>query len=317
MNGRVLFVSQNPLERAENLRAVWEAYDGPKEFRHGAVSMATAEREGFSVVVCDCLPGYIEGKDRCKVVNICHGMTGNKVYGLDEPHSPWANPDAYAQTDCAIAASEASAPIVARQLGIPESRVAAIGFPRTDAYFAPREPREGREYLYAPTYRNPDIGGWLPRIDWRKVDALLGDGERLTVKRHYFTPRRLTCDGLSHVREAEPSEPTAPYLMECDALLTDYSSIMSDAYLCGAPVVLTVDDQREYTADRGMYYDYPSTYSSRWLRAEGNEAALVDMLREAAENGMGDVERHYMELTAGACDGHSTERVCELVRGLC
>lgn len=315
--GRTLFVSQNPLERAENLRAVWEAYDGPKDFRHGTDAMRKAERDGYTAIVCDCLPAYIEGKDRCKVVNICHGMTGNKVYGLDEPHSPWANSDAYAQTDYAIAASRASVPIVARQLGIPEDRVVPLGFPRTDAYFAERSKRPGRNYLYAPTYRNPDIGGWLPRIDWAKVDSLLEDDETLTVKRHYFTHEPLVGMELEHVREVKPSEPTTPHLMECDVLITDYSSIMSDAYLCHVPVILTVDDKREYTADRGMYYDYPSAYSSRWLRAEGNEDVLVDMLREAADNGMGDVERHYMELTAGACDGHSTERVCELVRGLC
>ena len=48
---KVLFVSQNPIGRAENLRSVWKSYGGEKEFRLGIEAMATAEHEGFSVVV--------------------------------------------------------------------------------------------------------------------------------------------------------------------------------------------------------------------------------------------------------------------------
>ena len=104
MAGKVLFVSQNPLDRAENMRAVWEAYTGEKEFRVGIDSMAGAEHEGFSVVVCDTLSKLIEDKDRCKCIAICHAITGNKHYGMDEC-GDWVDPEAFAQTDFAISAS--------------------------------------------------------------------------------------------------------------------------------------------------------------------------------------------------------------------
>ena len=323
--GKVLFVSQNALERAENLKAVWDAYGGEKEFRQGQENMAEAESEGFSVVVCDALPSRINGKDKCKVVNICHGITGNKVYGADED-AEWFDAEAAMQTDFAIAASENSIPIVARQLGIPEDRVLALGFPRTDAYFGDAQRFDecfgfhvDRIYLYAPTFRNDELGGWLPKIDWSKIDSLLEDGEVMVVKRHYFTENEITRGyDMRNMRVVEipPSLPRTPYLMSSDVLVTDYSSCMSDAYIMRTPVVLTIDDMAEYLADRPMYYTYPQTYCSRYIKAEGNEELLVRVIREAAENGMGATEMAYMNATAGACDGHSAERVCDLIWSL-
>ena len=39
-------------------------------------------------------------------------------------------------------------------------------------------------------------------------------------------------------------------------------------------------------------------------------------MREAADNGLTDVERECLDMVADMCDGHSTERVVELVRSL-
>jgi len=314
----VLFVSQNPLGRCENLTAVWDAYKGGKAFRHGVDGMRSAERDGFSVVVCDCLPAFIEGKHKTVSINICHGITGNKVYGLHEGFD-WYDRAAFGQTDMATAASEASIPIVADQLGIPEERVVALGFPRTDSYIGMVKGDGGtfladmRSYLYAPTFRDADKGGWLPRIDFAKVDSLLGNDEVLAVKRHYFTEEPLLDGTFEHVVEIDPSEPLTPYLVDCDVLLTDYSSCMTDAYLLDKPTVLATDDMDDYLRDRPTYYKYPTMYSSRWLKAEGAEYMLVKNLREARILGIGGIERQYRDLTAGACDGHSTERVCKLI----
>ena len=317
----VLFVSQNPLDRAENIRAVWGAYDGPKVFRHGVGGMVNAEAEGFAAVVCDCLPARIRDKSRVRSVNLGHGLTGGKLYGADEKWKPWFDAAAASQTDFAISSSEAGIPIVAGQLGIPEDRVLPLGFPRTDAYFSdgPKMDRSAlgyrRVYLYAPTFRY-ESDGWLPRIDWQKVDGMLAEDEAVVVKRHYFTERPLAAGGLRHVREICPDEPSTFFLRSCDVILTDYSSILFDAYILGKPAVLTVDDMDRFIGKRGMYHPFPDFYSSRWIAAEGNEEALVSMLREAADNGMGETERRCVEAVAGACDGSSVERVCDLIRSL-
>lgn len=322
----VLFVSPLPLGRCKSTTRIWEMYDGGKAFRCGIDGMRTAEGDGFSVVVCDSLPVYIEGKKRCKSVNLGHGLTGGKLYALDEGDHPWVDKRALAQIDYAVATSEAGVPIVSRQLGVPEERVLPLGMARTDAYFedgeqfvtAFGEPIE-RMYLYCPTFRGAADKGHLPRIDWAKVDGLLHDGEYLVVKRHYLTKHELTRGhDLQNMRVVElpPEESTGGLLRTCDVLITDYSSTMFDAYMLGKPVVLLTDDMREYLAGRGMYYDYPDFYSSRWLDVERNEEALVMSLRLAAQFGMTKVERDCIRTVAGACDGHSTERICELIRSL-
>ena len=321
MTGKTLFVSQLPLGRCENLTAVWNAYDGPKEFRLGHEGMRTAEDEGFACVVCDAIPHYIDHKQRCKVINLGHGIEGGKLYANHERWKPWFDPDAAAQTDFAITSSEETIPIVAGQLCIPESRVLPLGMPRTDEYFQDIEPMMGREtgliervYLYAPTFRGGD--GWLPRINWARLDKKLSDGELFVIKRHYFTDAPLLDREYRHLLELDMSDPSAFALESCDVLVTDYSSIMFDAYLLGKPSILLVDDDEQYLSKRGMYYPYPEFYSSRYMRVEWCEAILARMLREAADEGMTEVEQRCIETVAGACDGHSTERVCDLVRSI-
>ena len=145
---------------------------------------------------------------------------------------------------------------------------------------------------------------------------MLEDDEIVVVKRHYFQREPIVMQDVDKIAEIPIAEGICPYLIDCDVLLTDYSSTVFDGYVLGKPCVLTVDDMESYLATRGMYLDYPSQYSSRWLAAEGNEEELLEMLREAARNGMTDAERATLDLVADMCDGHSAERVCEFIASL-
>lgn len=326
--GEVLFISALPLGRCKSTTRIWDMYDGGKAFRCGIDGMRTAERDGFSVVVCDSLPMPIEGKDKVVSVNLGHGLTGGKLYGLDEGDHPWVDRRALAQVDYAIATSEAGVPIVARQLGVPEERVLPLGMARTDGYFEEGEEWESfrgvpldqmRVYLYCPTFRGLGDKGHLPRIDWAKVDRLLGDDEVLVVKRHHLTPHEITRGyDLQNMRVVEYpfEESTEKLLRSCDVLMTDYSSTMFDALVLGKPLLLLTDDMDDYLSGRGMYHPYPTFYSSRWMVAEGNEERMVEHLRAAAFTGMRHTERECLKAVAGACDGRSTERICDLIRSL-
>lgn len=317
--GNVLFVSQNPLGRCENLTTVWDSYNSSKDFKQGQEHMEEAEHDGYSAVVCDALPKLIRDKKHCFSINICHAITGNKYYGLDEA-GPWVDPIAFAQTDIAIAAGNGAIPIVARQLGIPKDHVVVTGLPRTDRIFG-RKKGDGktflsdkRSYLYIPTFRNPYLGGWIPKIDWQRIDSILSDDEVIAVKRHYFTMEPLVNGEFEHVKEIDPWDPLNGYLIDCDAVISDYSSSIFDAYLLGKPVVLTLDDKKAYLKDRKMYFDYPDFYCSRSLAVSGHEDELVDILRNTDD--LGDVEKNCIDILANACDGHATERVISLIKSV-
>ena len=315
----VLFSSDRPLERAENLKAVWDAYDGQKEFMQYIPRACAALCDRYSVFVVDCTPQYSKTKGDVKTIFVSHGMTGDKLYGLDKSEHHRAG---CSQVDFAICTTGYSRSQTASQLGIPEERVLPFGMPKTDAYVGKRK-GDGRTvlsvfrraYLYVPTWRakgNPP----LPRIDWRRLDSMMDDDEVVVVKRHMCTRDTLVGAHLGHVKEYGNMLPSAPFLIDCDVVATDFSSILFDGYVLGKPSVLVTDGAEAYEKSHGMYNDYPAWYGSRTVEVEGNEDGFLAALRAAYGKGLGPVERNVVDTVAGECDGHASERVAELVRRL-
>ena len=315
----VLFASNHTLERDESIRAVFGAFRGPKELIRPVE--AIADVRGYKVVVTDTLTPFIPDKD-FTLVNIGHGITGGKLYGLDEQRAG-IDRRALEQTDYVVNASAKTVDIAAKQFGIPRERVVPLGFPRTDMLMGKRKgdgrtflTRYRRAYLYAPTFRGSNDGERLPRIDWEKLDAMLEDDEIIVVKRHYFQKELIVQGDVDRIAEVTTAEGIAPYLMDCDVLITDYSSTLFDAYMLGKPCVLLTDDMDAYMSTRGMYFEYPSQYCSRFLDAEGNEDKLLAHLRAACEMGMRGTEKNLMDKVADMCDGNSARRVCDFIASL-
>ena len=315
----VLFCSKNSLDRAENLKAVYDAYPFEKEYfqTHDGFDPG---RPGYAAIVCDDIPHYNPDKVSTKFVFIGHGIPGGKTFGLDMPRK-YVDLRVPAQIDYAVSTGRGADILISRQLGVPMERIKRLGMPRTDAYF-----QKGRlsatfdfykrVYLYAPTFRDGYERALLPKIDYEKIDRLLDVDELFVVKRHYFTGEPLVKGSCTNVIEVPQTRPVADILMNASALLTDFSSIIMDAYLMGIPAVLTLDNMEGYLEERGMYYPYPSHYSSRSIFAEGNEEELVESLRLAASEGLTDRERKFIDEMADACDGHSSERVAKFVASL-
>ena len=315
----VLFASNHSMQRDEALRAVYGLYKGPKELIRPVEAIANAK--GYPVVVTDTLTPYIPDKDFV-LVNIGHGITGEKKYGLDEKRAG-IDPRALAQNDYLVNASTKTCGILAGSFGVSEERVLPLGFPRTDMLVGRQKGdgetflrRYARAYLYAPTFRGPNDGDHLPRIDWELLDSMLEPDEVVVVKRHYFQREPIVTQDVERIVELPTEEGICPYLIDCDVLVTDYSSTLFDAYVLGKPVVLTIDDMDAYLETRGMYFEYPSSYSSRYLVAEGNEDKLLEHMRAACITGMRHTERKLLELVADMCDGNSAKRVCDFIYGL-
>ena len=315
----VLFASNHSLERDEAIRAVFGAYRGPKELIRPVE--AIARKKGHPVVVTDTLTPYIPNKDFV-LVNIGHGITGGKCYALDEQRDG-IDPRAIAQTDYIVNASTGTVDIAAKQFGIPKEHVVPLGFPRADMLIGKRKGDGGtfltryrRAYLYAPTFRGANDGEKLPDIDWAKLDGMLEDDEIVVVKRHYFQREPIVAQDVDRIAEVTIAEGITPYLIDCDVLMTDYSSTLFDAYVLGKPAVLLTDDMDAYLSTRGMYFDYPSGYCSRFLKAEGNEEKLLAHLRAACVTGMRGTERALLEKVADRCDGNSAKRVCDFILSL-
>ena len=312
----VLFNSARPLGRCENLTAVWDAYDGPKRFEQGGYCDVSHHDE--HVIVSD---EFVTNKREDQtVVMIAHGLTGGKLYGNDQRQGQFT-PERCRLIDWYVTSSEHGRRFAASASGIPIERCVALGMPRTDAYLGKSKGDGGTflsafscAYLYAPTFRASYDGRLVPH-DWAAIDSLLTDDEVLVVKRHMHQ-RRMLDRQYAHIVEVDKSEPSTPYLIDCDVLCTDFSSILFDGYVLGKPSVLTADARDTYLTTRGMYMRYPNEYGSRSVRLAGHEREFVGLLRDAAEHGMGDAETQCLGRVADACDGHSCERVINLVRSL-
>lgn len=307
-----LFTSNKELRRAENIAALFDFYNEDKMFvrTHPGKHDERLSSTKYGIRVCDEFIGASPGK----AIMIGHGLAGAKTYGLDQPY-PYHAESRGGLLTWVITTSEEMIPVTARQSGVPESRVLPLGMPRTDLYFGKKKGDGGtqfgnvRMYLYAPTFRNWNEGR-MNDIDWRKLDGMLTDGEMFVVKPHMVTKTIL--DGptgtYKHIVEMPSCLPSTPYLIDCDVLVTDYSSIMLDAHVLGKPVVL-FEKETGYTRSRGMYLRYPDEYASRYCQTERE---LVDLLRSAHAPQAAD--RRCLELTAGACDGHSRARIAKLIK---
>lgn len=305
----ILFTSDRPLYRAENIKAVYDAYDGEKMFIRTDPWHYNPEVESkkYSLRVCDEFIFSSPGK----AIMIGHGISGCKSFGLDQPHPYFRRENARFLT-YVISTSEATRDLTATLCGVSIDSVLPLGMPRTDAYFGRIKGDGGtilaekRAYLFAPTWRNQHEGSF-PDIDWDYLDGILTDGEILAVKPHMLT-RHVLKKQYRHIVEVSSDAPSTPYLIDCDVLVTDYSSIMLDAHVLRKPVVL-FEKQKGYAESRGMYLRYPDEYASRYCTTE---ADLVYTLRTAFEPLEADMR--CREYTAAACDGHSTERVVKLIR---
>lgn len=298
----ILFTSARPLERAENLKAVYDAYDGEKRYaRLNPYEPIPDLNSGeYELQVTDELPSAAVGK----CLFISHGMGAGKTYGLQQPRPYFNRPDLIT---CAIASSEDMVPVVAKYCGISEDHVIPTGLPRTDAYFNKPQRSGKKNYLYAPTFRA--WGDWWTP-EWGSLDGHLNDNEEFTVKPHMITKRLMTNKKLAHITEADSMIPSTGFLLRADVLVTDYSSIMFDAFVMRTPVVLFAKDRFKYLRVRGMYLPYPDCYSDYLCETEYD---LVRTLRQAEWTPHMEELREYH---AGACDGQSTERCIELIRSM-
>lgn len=291
----VLFTSEKDLYRAENLKTVYDAFDGNKIFIKGA--MHDSISGDYDVMVTDTLPTHAPKKCIC----INHGIAGAKKIGFDEDGTNYTDPSllTYMTTT-----STDMIPVAAKQCGIPESKVVPTGLPRTDTYINTSN-NKTNTHLYAPTFRY--YKDWYP--NFTKMAEFLPAGHRMVIKTHIFNGDIFRRQ-WNNLPVASCNEPTTPYLINADTVVTDYSSIMFDAMVMRKPVILFAKDKDRYLSERGMYMEYPKMYSPYYC---DDERMLGELIAEAKWN---DQLEELRTLYAGACDGHATERVIDLIRSL-
>ena len=218
-----------------------------------------------------------------------------------------------------------------REFGFPEGVVRYTGLCRFDNLMRGR--KQTRQLLVMPTWR----GSQYPRGEafretafYRHFQALLDSRELLQMLEEYdlqliFYPHIEMQQELERFRSPDPriiladwrSYDVQTLLMECCALITDYSSVFFDVGYMEKPVIYYQFDQEEF---RKIHYQegYFSYEKHGFGPVVKEKEALLKALHRCGENGfrMEPEYRTRLEDFFPVRDENNCERTWQIIAGL-
>ena len=208
--------------------------------------------------------------------------------------------------------------------------VKPLGVSRTDVYFDEGFRAAASEYvrarvassggrkllLYAPTFRgNPQDATGPDQLNVPALREALGDEWFLVVKHHPFVkqPPAIPPECADFACYAPEGVAIDELLCASDACITDYSSIVFEYALLGRPLVFFAYDVDDYDDWRGFYYDYDAMTPGPVVKT--TEEVVDCLLHPEASFNQDELSR-FRERFMVACDGRSTQRICDEVIAL-
>lgn len=272
----------------------------------------------------------LKHKKSLVVVQIWHALGAIKRFGRAALDNEEGRPSGLAEAlnmhegyDWVIAGGQRMVEPFAEAFGVPSTSVLPIGTPRVDLLLDPwnvtrkktriaeAHPHIGRPgpdgskkavVLYAPTFRK----GAPVQVD-EMLDALGEDEFDVVVALHPLDRRDFS--GRPGVTQ-DPKFSTLDWLAVADHVVTDYSAIVFDAAVVGAPLYFYAYDLDSYRGRRGLFLDYEREMPG----PVATDAKEVVVAIQNAAASTESVARFRDEFVAPA-DGHCTRRVVQLALG--
>ena len=228
-------------------------------------------------------------------------------------------------------AADTFVPSMCSAFDLTPQQVRVLGEPRTDVLFsgsqadrraAARDLLERavpalagrRALMYAPTWRDgePDPGVPTDR-QWRRIDGYCAATDSVLLVRPHPLGVGSYLHESRHVHLVPPSllPESMPLLWGLDGLITDYSSMLYDFAVTGAPMVMLAPDLEHYASTRGLYLDYADVSDGRW---QTDWDGVIDRLERldddpAARERAAAHSRRIAALAHRHTDGGNAERV--------
>lgn len=142
------------------------------------------------------------------------------------------------------------------------------GYPRNTIFFNQKSAQEIRKkynfndkqaIAYMPTWQ----GSASYAIDMKKIeedmlhylkhiDELLRDNQIMFIHLHSLLEDKIEIKGFKHIQKFPELEDNNYFLNACDALITDYSSVLFDYSLTGKKILLDLHDKEKYQNETGL-----------------------------------------------------------------
>lgn len=269
-----------------------------------------------------------------EIIQLWHGSGAYKKFGFSRigtGDNITAVHKGYRKYTKVTVTSETVRKCFAEAFDIEIDKVMALGSPRTDMFFDERAKAEARQRVYraypelegkkavliAPTYRGrkvEDASYAFEKLRLHRLTQALGPECMPVVKWHPALQnnikRGLCSFELGRAVDASDYSDISDLLIVADILVTDYSSVIFDWYLLDKPIVYFAYDMEEYSAGRGLYFDF-GEYVYGAVAKDWDE--LIQAIKD--ENLCKELRVDFGDKFMSSCDGKSMERVIEWVFG--
>lgn len=133
------------------------------------------------------------------------------------------------------------------------ARLLSSGDPDVLLYFDHERVHWKVTLLYAPTHRD-HATGFDARLDLEAFREAIGDPYAVLLRAHYFRDRGGPARSGGRIIDVTHHRSSEDVCLAADALVTDYSSIMSDYAGLDRPIVVYADGWEVYRETRGVCF---------------------------------------------------------------
>ena len=267
-----------------------------------------------------------------KLINLWHGCGALKKFGCSKmkswnknfyPYKRFNNYSLFTVSSDKILKYYEEATKIPLRKGI----LKPIGISRTDIFFdktyinnceqKKKQLTEKKIILYAPTLRgNTLTEAFTPEyINFKEMKAALGNEYILIIKRHPDTldkPYNIPDDCKDFCIDLSFDGSISELIVMSDILISDYSSLFFEWCLFDKPVIFLTPDFEEYVDERGFYIDFKSIVEKARCNNTQELINIIKNINNYDFSFVKQIRNDYMS----ACDGHSTERIVELMKSL-
>lgn len=335
LQNKVTFVSVRSNGELEgNALALYPYINGEKEIcayklphdNDAALAMSKAVLTSKVIVTDDYVKylRYFPLRPEQRVVQLWHACGAFKKFGQRGTNIPVPTDIAtHAQYNLVSVSGEKVRSIYADAFDVNYQKVQALGTPRTDDYFNKKliSKKKRQIYLkhpkllfksvivYAPTFRDTDgnRNEFHPEIDFDRLSKSLLPNQVLLICPHPIMDAPILPHEYRNILEVRDFS-TNDYMLISDMLITDYSSVIFEYALLGKPIAFFCYDLLRY--DRDFYLKYPDDLPGDVFKTQEE---LTEYLRNPEKHVLTDKYTTFVKKYMSACDGHSCERIAQLI----